>query len=262
MTGSLLDHGLAVDRAAPRPVYDQVNELFRTWVADASPGTQLPTEHQLTEHLGVSRTTVRKALDSLVKEGLLVRRQGKGTFTAPRRLVHSLNRILPIESMFQESGLEVEHEVLTYEWVPDRQELPEDLRAEKGGLRIVRKYTSPAGVRALAVVHLPASIGKEVTRSDVETSTVYTVLKSRLGIEPKHAVISIRMTPLPDDLAGVDSGLPAVSILLERTTYGPDQQVLEHTHLYMDPEAFEFRLSVDPESATQFDPVFRNHGVG
>ena len=68
--------------AIASPRYHQVYVTLRTWVRDGTykPGEQIPTEPQLCEVFGVSRITVRKAIDNLAKEGWLLRQQGRGTF--------------------------------------------------------------------------------------------------------------------------------------------------------------------------------------
>src|SRR5918912_1275476 len=67
-----------------RPLYRQVRELLVRRLAEGvwQPGQLLPSEGQLAAELGVSQGTVRKALDALTAERLLVRRQGRGTFVA------------------------------------------------------------------------------------------------------------------------------------------------------------------------------------
>jgi GntR family transcriptional regulator len=74
------------------PLYRQVRErLLRRLAEGAWPaGAMLPSEQVLASELGVSQGTVRKALDALVAENLLVRRQGRGTFVA----LHDESRIL------------------------------------------------------------------------------------------------------------------------------------------------------------------------
>lgn len=70
------------DRAVGSPRYHQVYVTLRTWVLEGTykAGDQIPTEPQLCEMFGVSRITVRKAIDNLAREGWLVRQQGRGTF--------------------------------------------------------------------------------------------------------------------------------------------------------------------------------------
>jgi GntR family transcriptional regulator len=75
-----------------RPLYRQVKELLITRLGDGSwaPGQLLPSEPEIAAGLGVSPGTVRKALDEMSAESLLVRRQGRGTFVAS----HNEERIL------------------------------------------------------------------------------------------------------------------------------------------------------------------------
>ena len=67
-----------------RPLYQQVRERLLGRLIDGTwpPGVSLPSEQQLAQELGVSQGTVRKALDALTAEQLLVRAQGRGTFVA------------------------------------------------------------------------------------------------------------------------------------------------------------------------------------
>lgn len=67
-----------------RPLYVQVREELKRHLSSGrwQPGAMLPSEHELARELGVSQGTVRKALDELTVDRILVRRQGRGTFVA------------------------------------------------------------------------------------------------------------------------------------------------------------------------------------
>ena len=71
-------------RAGARPLYAQIRDVLVQRIAGGiwHPGDMLPSEIRIAEELGVSQGTVRKALDWMTAEHLLVRRQGKGTFVA------------------------------------------------------------------------------------------------------------------------------------------------------------------------------------
>lgn len=75
-----------LDDASPTPLYLQLAELVRAQIKDGAirTGDALPSEREFSEAVGISRVTVRKALDVLLREGLLSRRHGSGTYIAPR----------------------------------------------------------------------------------------------------------------------------------------------------------------------------------
>ena len=66
------------------PLYEQAKRLITRSLADGEwqPGAVIPSEMALARRFQVSQGTVRKAIDELVMENMLVRRQGKGTFVA------------------------------------------------------------------------------------------------------------------------------------------------------------------------------------
>lgn len=73
---------MTTEKLDARPLYLQVQEVLKRRISSGSlgPGAALPSEFQIADDLGVSQGTVRKALDALTQERLLVRVQGKGTF--------------------------------------------------------------------------------------------------------------------------------------------------------------------------------------
>ena len=83
-----------------KPLYSQVRDEIVRRLADGmwQPGAMLPSEQELARALGVSQGTARKALDSLTSEGVLVRRQGRGTFVAEfeeSRILFQFFRLAP-----------------------------------------------------------------------------------------------------------------------------------------------------------------------
>lgn len=72
---------VAIDRSSPVPLYHQLVHGIETAISDGDlrPGTMLPNELALAAELHLSRPTIRKAMDELVRSGLLVRKRGVGT---------------------------------------------------------------------------------------------------------------------------------------------------------------------------------------
>lgn len=84
---------MTVNRALDVPLYAQIREILRAEVGAMEPGNSIPSEPELQARFDVSRITLRKAVDDLVTEGLLVRQQGRGTFVQKLKVTHELNSI-------------------------------------------------------------------------------------------------------------------------------------------------------------------------
>jgi GntR family transcriptional regulator len=83
-----------IQHLGPVPLYAQVAAALRQEIGTTlQPGDNLPTEPELGKRFGVSRITVRRALDELVAEGMVVRQQGRGTFVREPQITQDLSRL-------------------------------------------------------------------------------------------------------------------------------------------------------------------------
>lgn len=96
-------------RANPRPLYAQASAMLKELLHSGNymPGARLPSEHALSEQLGISRPTLREALHQLEEEGVIVRRHGVGTFVAqPQPVIEAGLEVLEsLERLAERSGL-------------------------------------------------------------------------------------------------------------------------------------------------------------
>lgn len=84
-----------LDANAAVPLYAQLEQKIELQIANRAlhPGDRLPTEAQLARENGVSVITVRKAIDGLVRKGLLECKQGKGTFVSHHKLQRNMKKL-------------------------------------------------------------------------------------------------------------------------------------------------------------------------
>ena len=110
------------------PLYLQMKELVKKDILDReySSGEQLPTEPELCEKYGVSRITVRKAVEELCKEGFLVKKQGKGTFVRPKKIQRKIEHLMSFTQACQNNGMEPSTSVLKREFVQLEPRLAEE----------------------------------------------------------------------------------------------------------------------------------------
>src|SRR5690606_33645761 len=105
MSGSFLSR-------APR--YLQIAEALRARIVSMDPGARLPSEPQLAKEFSVSRFTVTRAVEVLMEEGLITRRQGSGTFVAEAPLRRAPGYLLSFTEAVAASGHKPSHRLLDY----------------------------------------------------------------------------------------------------------------------------------------------------
>ena len=152
---------------------DLADEL-RSDIADGATGS-LPSEAELGERHHVSRVTVRRALELLRDNGLVTSRRGAGWFVATDPVRQPLGRVTTIESALEAAGARPERRVLEFGFEPATSDVAKvlDLAADAEVLRVLRLNLADDEPFALVTVWLPASLGKHVSRADVERATFY-----------------------------------------------------------------------------------------
>lgn len=99
---------LQIDRSSGAPVYRQVEACLLDWIENGhlNPGDRLPSLRDLSESLGITHVTARQAIKGLINRGVVVARQGQGTFVAERETTNlDIGLILPNLSMHGSAGI-------------------------------------------------------------------------------------------------------------------------------------------------------------
>jgi GntR family transcriptional regulator len=97
----------ALDRASTKPLFAQVEQSLNAAVASGQfkSGERIPTEPELAEAFGVSRITIRRAIDELSNHGVLIKRQGKGTFVQESKVARKIEHIASFSESCRASGM-------------------------------------------------------------------------------------------------------------------------------------------------------------
>lgn len=226
-------------------MHDELAQRLRDLVVTMRPDTQMPTEKELVQSFAVSRTTVRRALSALVEERLLVRRQGAGTFVAPRRTVHLFDQLRPFVSIFDDTGSYPQGRIVRFELIDPSGDPDEVGGKGHGGLLVRRLYTVGEAPHGLVDITLPPHIGRRIARAQIDEHPVYEVLQDDLGIEVDRgdlAVSSVGASAEDATALRVEVGSPLLG--LARVTYDRTGAVVERTEYRLLPHLFEMRLTV------------------
>ncbi|WP_437022948.1 GntR family transcriptional regulator [Streptomyces sp. enrichment culture] len=239
---------LAVDRGSPVPLYFQLSQQLEAAIerGDLTPGSLLGNEIDLAARLGLSRPTVRQAIQSLVDKGLLVRRRGVGT-----QVVHSrVKRSLELSSLYDDleaAGQRPATKVLVDTVVPAGAEIAAALGVPEGGdvRRVERLRLAHGEPMAYLCNFLPPGL-LDLDTGQLEATGLYRLMRAA-GITLHSARQSIgarAATAAEAERLGEAEGAPLLT--MQRTTFDDTGRAVEFgTHVYRPSRySFEFQLLV------------------
>jgi len=230
-------------------LHHQVFAVLRSGIMSGryGDGEFLPSEETLTEMFGVSRATVLRAMLSLEHEGLIERRQGRGTrVVRPGRaepIVGSLSSHLEVIEQFdRKSGVAVRSFGTA---LP-----PEPVRAALGlapgelASRLVRIRVRDDLPLWLIVNHFPLAIGEKLTGVRFERTTLFDAL-NRIGHPCQRAEETVGATLAdPEVAAEIDLKVGAPLLELSRVMFDPNDRPIGHQLTLVPPERRKLRLII------------------
>jgi GntR family transcriptional regulator len=207
-----------ISRASERPAYLQIADALREQMRDGTypPGAKLPSESELRERWGVASKTVRAALDQLRAEGLVVGRQGVGSFVreqaVPRRLSTDISTNVGWYHTLARQGLQPAGST-TVTQAPCPPEAAERLEIEPGTIVTVRDRimgTEGEPPAMLATSYFPQwVIDKAPNLADPNVSGLPRWLREAFGETYSTDVLNVRMpTPAEQKRLDLPRGVP------------------------------------------------------
>lgn len=207
---------------------ERVREHLLDLIESQAPGSSIPPERELCRQLGVSRPTLRAAVDELSRAGLLIRQQGRGTFTNRPKVTQNLQGSFfapPAEGDWRSR-------ILEFETADAGARLGARLRCSPGDpvLSVVRLRLVDDEPMAIERLHLPAQLVTGLRPADLESGNFYRLLRIRYEVVVADAVQSIEPTVTDSEestLLTVPLHSPA--LLFERTTRDLTGRIVEYT---------------------------------
>jgi GntR family transcriptional regulator len=175
-----------------------IGSQLRELVAPLRVGERLPAERDLAKRWGVARMTIRRAVDTLIADGVVERRQGSGTYVVPGPFVRAL-ALTSFSHDMRERGLEPTSKLLSFSRTPADDAVAAQLRVTPGTdvIRFTRLRLADDEPVALETVWIAASTAPGLTIADLDDS-LYDVLFLRHGITVGSATVTIAPI-LPDE---------------------------------------------------------------
>jgi len=227
----------------PAPLYHKLKKLVTEAIAQGrlTNDEAIPAERDLARMLGISRVTVRKAFADLVAEGVLVQRQGSGTFVAPRsqRIEQPLSRLTSFTEDMRLRGIKTDAD-----WLDRSTGLPTPeeslVLALSPGEKVTRFHRlrradgKPLAIERATIPH------RFLPDPDFPGTSLYAALEAH-GLRPIRALQrlhAVALTASEGELLGLAEGSPA--LFIQRVSYLADGRIVEFTRSHYRGDSYDF----------------------
>lgn len=238
-----------VSRNAPLPLYQQVKAALLEPIEHGrwQAGHQLPNEATLATSFGVSKITVRQALQELATMGYVRREQGRGTFVLKPKLEKGPRELTSFTEEMRRHKLRASSHVISSAVVGADGRIAERLEVDEGErVLVVRRLRSadgdPMGVQT---AHLPVALVPALDGSGLENASLYEVLRTRYGLTPSKAretYSAVAADPATAALLGIHTGAPVLAV--ERVAMLDDGRPFEFAESIMRGDRYSINLDL------------------
>ncbi|WP_166851344.1 GntR family transcriptional regulator [Isoptericola sp. BMS4] len=242
--------------------YHAVREQLLDRLDQMAAGEQLPPERELSASLGVSRMTLRRAIDDLVARGAVRRRQGSGVFALGPKLDTGLVATSFTADM-RSRGLRPGARTLAFERRPAGARVGRRLRISPtaGVVRVTRLRLADGEPMAIEQLHVPDALVPGLGAADLQDASFYDLLRTRYGVTVVRGVQTIEPTVLDgDESASLDVPVHSPALQFERTSWGErgaadgDVGIVEFVRSVYRGDRYQIRTELSVPSASSTPP--------
>ncbi|HZO97302.1 MAG TPA: GntR family transcriptional regulator [Gaiellaceae bacterium] len=204
------------------------------------PGARIPSEAALAERYGVTRMTVRQAVDGLISDGLVTRRQGSGTYVLPAfQARRALNRLTGFTEDMRQQGRRATSMELDRREVEPPDAVREQLDLQDGAHVVLLERLRSLDDEPVALhrVWLPLWLAPELARRSMKGASLYETLEREHGVRlstARQRITAVVASKRQAELLGVARGSPL--LFTERLTRDVNNRPVEFAEAWLTPK--------------------------
>ncbi|WP_404470231.1 GntR family transcriptional regulator [Sutcliffiella horikoshii] len=238
-----------IDKTSPIPIYYQLESYIKNQIEAGFilPGENIPSEREYAESYGISRMTVRQAINSLVNEGLLYRKKGSGTFVSEKKIEQPLQGLTSFTEDMKKRGMTPTSKLIHFEVIPANSFISSELKISEYApvYEIKRIRLADGEPMALETNYLSANLVKGLTEEEVKAS-IYSYVEEKLGLRITHAeqlIESVRASEEHEKLLFIEKDHPMLYI--QRNTFLHDGTPLELVKSVYRGDRYKFQIKME-----------------
>ncbi len=216
-----------------KPTYIQIFESLAEEIENGhyTPGDKLPSERDLSESLGVSRMTVRQAVEALARQGFVYRKQGSGTYVSEVKIEHHVNFLEGFYDTISKKGLMPGAVLLSSEQIPASKKIANLLELDVGRSLYYIHRLRTANEEPIALEHSYFSAERfpDLEQYNLVEQSLYGILREEYGIQLKYAEQTFEpviANNYESEILSIELGAPLM--LVRRIAFDKDDHPVEY----------------------------------
>lgn len=224
-----------VNKGIDIPLHIQLSKIIKDMIIDKElvEGTYLMPEREICKLQEVSRMTVNKAILTLVNEGILERKQGKGTYVAYQKQKHKFQNLKGFSEVMNQNGVNVINKILKFEVKTQSKNIIDKLNIineDELIYEIERLRIIDGEPFALEKVYIPKNMCLDLSEKLVEENSLYTLFKQKYNHNIKKAVQTIEPIILNKHEANtLNQKINSLALKFDRVVYTQEDEIIEYT---------------------------------
>jgi len=238
-----------INKTSPLPLYYQLKESILTAVQNKEfeVGERLPSERELAEYHNISRMTVKKAVDILVDNGYLIRKQGSGTFVTDYQQSYSISPLLSFTKEMEAKDLNYTTKILNFTEITDQKVASKmNLQPEAKIYQLERLRLIENKPFLLENTFLAADNFPDLKKDELENSSLFKIIKNKYNIQLSTAEAEVEAVIFDADIAAkmqVKEGL--LGLYFEQFSKNEKLEIIEYTSAYYRNDNYKFKFTFD-----------------
>lgn len=240
-----------INKNSPLPLYYQLKDSILESIKKEEfiVGEKLPSERELAEYHNISRMTVKKAVDILVNNDYLIRKQGRGTFVSNYKESYSISPLLSFTKEMEKKDLDYKSKILDFSKITDQKIAKKfNFKTKTQFFKIERLRLIKNKPFLLENTYLSTKRFANLKKEDLKNNSLFKLIKNKYNIKLNNAEAEIEAVILNNLVAKkmkVKEGM--LGLYFEQISKDENDEVIEFTSAYYRNDNYKFKFKFDLE---------------